>query len=121
MNDFLKNIWRLWKLRQKNILIIPIPEWADGKHLYTFAGIELLSYKYLDQPLMIKTGRCSMCGKCCSGFKKDYEDAFIKDGKCRFLKESGECSLGLGRPFSCGLSAKPKNIEGCTEDYAPLL
>jgi hypothetical protein len=104
-------------LQGKKLLIVEMPEWTEGRHTYVFSGIELVAYKYLKNPLMVKSGRCHMCGKCCKGFKKEYEDDFIKDGVCKKLKENGECGLGLGRPFSCGLSAKPKNIEGCTEDY----
>ena len=56
-----------------------VPEWAMGKHIYIFAGMELLGDKqvrvihkdgkhatyYL--PLRIKPadGRCSGCGDCC--------------------------------------------------------
>jgi hypothetical protein len=95
-------------------ICLDIPDWVEGKHLYVFAGIELVAYKYNSGGWMVKTGRCSMCGSCC----------VLRDGPCEHLVEDGKrrlCGLGSGRPFSCCLAAQPKNRVGCTEDYDPVL
>lgn len=90
-----------------------VPEWAIGKHIYIFAGAELLAKKeviishkndehvseYL--PLLLKPiyGRCNGCGECCKG--------------CPFLNPDG-CSFKGRIPFTC-LKSICTEFEGCTE------
>ena len=87
-----------------------LPDWVEGKHIYIMAGIELVAYKYLNQPWKMKSSRCSMCGKCCE-----------KNG-CKYLINDGDkkiCSLGSGRPFSCSVGIT--DLDNCTEKYDTLL
>jgi len=88
---------------------IDLPGWTNGRHIYVFAGIEMVAYRHVGQIWMIKSGRCSMCGRCC---------ALIN---CDKLDKNGSCSLNLERPFCCGLVAHPKNVEECTENFVPML
>lgn len=86
---------------------LDIPEWAQERHIYVFAGIELLGVKTPGGPLKVKTGRCSMCGRCCKS--------------CEHLLTIGQkrlCRLGSNRPFACGASEGPRpHIPECTESY----
>ena len=97
-----------------------LPDWAEERGIYIFAGIEKLGYKFPDEKLYIKTSRCNMCGKCCMNLKTHSHP--IVDGKCIHLKkEVGNnprwlCRLGLNRPFGCGLGT-PSNMPECTEKY----
>lgn len=89
---------------------LDLPDWAADRHIYVLAGIELVAYKFLDGEWHIKTGRCSMCGKCCERLK------------CKHLKKDGEkkiCDRGLGRPFSCCVGVVQP--DGCTEKYDKML
>lgn len=86
-------------------IAVDLPDWADGRYIYVLAGIELAAYQRVGGPMMVKTGRCSMCGKCC------------KD--CSELEPDGEklvCGLALGRPFSCCVGVGFE-IDGCTEKF----
>jgi hypothetical protein len=88
---------------------IEIPDWADGRHVYVFAGIELAAFKHAGAPWRVKSSRCSMCGKCCEG--------------CIHLTSDGPkrvCELGMNRPFACGTSAVPNRVSECTERYREL-
>lgn len=96
-----------------------MPEWARGKHLYIFAGAELLGFKeciithsdrnehgnithitaYKQLRIKPEDGRCNGCGKCCNG--------------CPFLKPQG-CSFVQMIPFSC-VKSICTDYEGCTE------
>jgi len=91
-----------------------LPKWSIGKHIYIFAGVELLGFKecvishdinknhiIAYKKLRIKPGdgRCTGCGECCKG--------------CIFLRTDG-CSFKAWIPFSCAKSICT-NYEGCTE------
>ena len=81
---------------------LELPEWTEERHIYVMAGIELVAYKYLNQPWKVKTGRCNMCGKCCSSFRNDSET--IINGTCINLVNDGPkriCKLGVNRPWNC--------------------
>jgi len=99
---------------------IEIPDWVEGKHLYIFAGIELVAYKYLDENWKVKTGRCNMCGLCCEEFKKPVlKWPFVKNKTCEYLKSDGEkkvCGLALHRPFACCVGIK-ENKKDCLEKF----
>jgi len=92
-------------------ITIEMPEWAEKRHIYVFAGVELLAYQYAGEKLRAKTGRCSMCGKCC----------IFRDGPCEHLVPDGTekmiCSLGSGRPFSCSVSNGTTRVPECTEVF----
>lgn len=92
-------------------MVIDLPEWAEGKNLYIFAGIETVAYKYLNRPLKVKTSRCDQCGDCCRNIKGDYPPQ--TDGVCDHLKDN-ICSLGVLRPFTCGF---PNEKFECAERY----
>lgn len=83
---------------------LDLPDWVEGKHLYVMAGVELVAYKYLDQPWQMKTGRCNMCGKCCENLGEVSDMSKVVNGTCINLKQDGDkkvCGLGIDRPFSC--------------------
>jgi hypothetical protein len=105
-------------------ITIDIPDWAEGRHIYIFAGIELLAYRHKGESLKVKTGRCSMCGGCCMGLGEVSQPPLAIDGRCVNLVPDGPklvCSLGSSRPFSCSAGVRLKNVKGCTETYAPVL
>lgn len=75
-----------------------LPDWAEGKNIRVFAGIEMVARVMVGRPPEIKVVRCGLCGKCC--------------GDCEHLKErqgykqpNGEwammCSLNEDRPQGC--------------------
>lgn len=117
-----------------------MPEWAYGKHIYIFAGKELLGKmecsifhedgKHMAQYLPIKIkpadGRCTGCSNCCKdngiGIKMvEYitkliirKQKFNKESTdCTFLGKDG-CQLGSYIPFSC-IRSVCTAWEGCTE------
>ena len=97
---------------------IELPDWVEDKHLYVMAGIELVAYKYLEQPWKIKTSRCNACGKCCMNLKESVENTV--DGTCIHLIKSGEqwlCNLNGLRPWSCCVVVRPRNRPECTEEF----
>jgi len=104
---------------------IEIPDWANERHIYVMAGIELAAYKLAhENEFHVKTGRCSACGACCMGMRSGSRE-FPTDekGTCINLINDGPtkkvCKLGVARPFSCNLyrnEAKPR--EGCTQVFA---
>lgn len=116
-------------------ITMDIPEWAKDKHIFIFAGSELLAKKEVRvirqdgklvtvrQPLMIKSedGRCDGCGICCedAGFSQKMLDEMKErlnnpsDDACPFLGENG-CILGNWIPFSCAKSLCT-HYEGCSE------
>lgn len=95
-----------------------VPEWAIGKHIYIFAGSELLGEKQsivvheggkhvtIHLPLKIKQkdGRCNGCGECCKG--------------CPFITPNG-CLFKNRIPFSCVRSVCT-HFEGCTEKFVEV-
>jgi hypothetical protein len=118
-----------------------VPEWALGRHIYIFAGNELLGNKevrvshkltngkwehittYL--PLKIKPadGRCTGCGTCCNttspnrkliiAMKKALHGFRDYGKRCPFITDSG-CMLGPRIPYSC-VRSLCTDYEGCTE------
>lgn len=90
-----------------------VPNWAIGKHIYIFAGRELLGKmdcsvfhedgkhmtQYSELRLKPADGRCTGCGECCKS--------------CPFLRPQG-CLLGVMIPFSC-IRSVCTDYEGCTE------
>ena len=97
-------------------ITVEIPDWAYQNVISVYAGTECLAYKYPDQPLMVKTGRCSHCGDCCKDWEPNGNKWFTEGGKCKFLNEN-TCSAGLDRPFICCLTPfKPYN-ENCTVTF----
>ena len=92
-------------------LEIDIPEWAEKKNLFVFAGMEMLAFRYVGQKIHLKTSRCDKCGDCCRNIKGDFPPQ--TDGVCDFLKDT-VCSLGTSRPFSCGF---PNTRFECAEKY----
>ena len=92
---------------------IEIPEWADERRIAILAGIELVALKNPGDKWLIKTSRCSQCGKCCMRIKK------LPDGtrtKCEHLEFDGseyKCGFRGGRPYDCTVSIS--NLPECTE------
>ena len=101
---------------------LELPDWADERGISVMAGIELVAYKLPDKPWMIKTSRCSQCGRCC----KRLNDNFIfsvEGGRCVHLeKRSAEskylCGLGVYRPIGCS-TGRARSIPECTEKFEP--
>lgn len=102
-------------------IIIKIPDdLIDLKirSLFLMAGVETIGYKHPGNPWMIKTGKCSNCGKCCEGWKDTDEFPPSHNGKCDYLIPDGAkkvCSLGANRPFACSIAINHK--EGCTQSF----
>lgn len=118
------------------VVKIEIPEWAIGRHIYIFAGRELLGkclanvshedgkHKTRYGPLLMKPddGRCNGCGNCCgtasipeaiyNAMKKHLEKPYDKN-RCVLLSESG-CVMGGHVPFGC-VKSVCTDYEGCTE------
>lgn len=121
--------------------IIELPEWTKGKHIYIFAGTELLAFrevrithedgkhvsKYLPFKIKPDDGRCNpkSCkpNSCCTqgGLSKtqigDILDALLNydsnDPACPLLTDNG-CLMKAWIPFSCAKSVCTA-YEGCTE------
>ena len=92
-------------------ITIEIPEWAEKNHIYVFAGIELLAYRHLGQPVKIKELRCDKCGDCCRNIKGNFPPQ--TNGVCDYLR-GNICGLGTSRPFSCGF---PNLRFDCAETF----
>ena len=121
-------------------LEIEVPEWAIGKHIYIFAGNELLAKKevrivhengthvakYLPLELKPEDGRCTGCSNCCKdggiGVRMVEHITKLIIHKQKFNKESSDCAflggdgckLGSYIPFSC-IRSVCTEWEGCTE------
>lgn len=91
-------------------LELELPDWIDRRAIRVFAGIELIAYKFPWTPLMVKTSRCSMCGKCCMTVNCDHLEKEPGDN------DRWRCGLGIERPFVC-CTAEPRNIPECTSKY----
>lgn len=108
-----------------------LPKWAEGRHIYVFAGTELLAQRLFNDskervndevirtsyysPLQMKPpdGRCNGCGSCCS--TSGIAESLLEDMKyalntyrfpsspCSFYTNSG-CLLRGWIPFSCAKS-----------------
>ena len=103
---------------------LEIPDWLIGegretRGIFLMAGIELAAYKLPNEPWMIKTARCSSCGKCCEKLRRP--DSFFRpvDGRCMYLKDEGKlkkvCDLGMGRPWGCCVNMC--SVPECAERY----
>jgi hypothetical protein len=96
-------------------LIIDLPDWAKGRNMRIFAGIEEVAHKYVDKPWMIKTTRCDMCGKCCMDVTDQWKyGKDEKTGWCkRLIHYANEYRCGSigGRPFYCSAG------DSADEDY----
>jgi hypothetical protein len=113
-----------------------VPEWAIGKHIYIFAGSELLGIKesriyhkngehirtYLPLKIKMEDGRCNGCGDCCN-LLSTKDSLFLKtmyerlkdfdEGSCPFSSDEG-CVLKSFTPFSC-LRSVCSHIGNCSE------
>jgi len=102
---------------------INLPEWANERTIYIFAGVELAALKSRGGKWQTKTGRCNMCGKCCMDLKKHSFP--LIDGQCVYLKkEPGKndqwlCGLGILRPFGCCIGS-PSKVPDCTESFEEI-
>ncbi len=85
---------------------VDLPEWCEGRHIYILAGIELVAYQLADKPMLVKTARCSMCGKCCEDCKE-----LIPDGSKLV------CGLAIDRPFRCCIGRGLDRNPDCTERF----
>ena len=126
---------------------IEIPEWAIGRHINVFAGVELLAQmffnvkkvrnednsitrerKYEQLKLKPNDGRCTGCSDCCNDggpsqlqliYETIKEKGYKQKEPCPMLTPSG-CGLGAAIPFSCASS----NCEGwskyCTEKLVAI-
>jgi len=102
---------------------LELPDWADERVIHIMAGIERIAYEYPWDQLMIKTTRCSMCGKCCMSLGENHIFPVIY-GRCSYLKkEVGDnnrwlCDLGTFRPHACCVTKSfLKRIPECTVKY----
>lgn len=105
---------------------IVIPEWAKDNNIYIMAGIELLAFRQRGGPLMVKTSRCNMCGKCCTGFNKWIYPLVGEDRACVHLKkEVGDndrwiCDLSTQRPHGCNTTA-PWEKDYCSVEFVEVV
>lgn len=106
-------------------ITIELPDWADERHIYIMAGIELVAYQiYGDERLFVKTARCSSCGECCMNLSASAGMPISREGHCIYLDEpvggKRECILGLYRPFGCSVGMQRKGFfehPNCTVEY----
>ena len=86
-------------------LIIDVPEWAQERHIYIMAGIELLACKFYGEDIIhIKEERCNLCGKCCKNIRGGFHEDRDENNNCVHLKKEGEvyiCSKAISRSFLC--------------------
>lgn len=90
-------------------LVLTLPDWAEERHIYVMAGMELLAYWPYphDKPLMKKTVRCNWCGWCCENLAERAGFEVDENGVCIHLDLVGgqkECSLAGSRPWKCCFS-----------------
>lgn len=103
-------------------ITIELPEWAQERHIYILAGIEMVAFKlYGEDRLHIKTIRCCSCGDCCEGLPVNGTLPVGSDGNCSYLEKSvggvRECSLGVYRPVGCSVGLQRRNHPKCTTEY----
>jgi hypothetical protein len=104
-------------------ITLDLPDWTHERNIYVMAGIEVVARRHKDGPWEIKTGRCSMCGACCSKLGPGHPFPVIEGTCIHLAKEVGDnsrwlCSLGDARPFSCSICAP--TVKGCTIRYQVL-
>lgn len=105
------------------IIQVEVPDGCvDGfgkEPLRIFSGITMVAYQYAGHPWMVKTSKCSQCGKCCENLK---DDPIFPDGPCPKLVNDGDrrlCGLGINRIFSCSASDAVWFDKGCTVRWEP--
>jgi hypothetical protein len=101
-----------------------IPNWAEERNLYFFAGIELMAYKTAGKKeINIKTKRCNQCGECCRSLPKKFPIRKDENNTCVHLKKTGNiysCSIILAeRPYVCAKSDPVMN-NGTGRDYCSI-
>ena len=103
--------------KKKKVLKFALPEWTDERHIWIIAGQEPYGYR---ESVVVKTkkgrerkyrwwkktGRCSLCGKCCMNLRKNWIWGVDKKGTCLRLVEGnpGEfyCDPNKGgMPWGC--------------------
>ena len=93
---------------------IELPKWTEERVIHVLAGIERVAYKYpWEKSFKVKTGRCSMCGRCCK--KIDCEHLEKEPGD----NDKWRCSLGTMRPYNCCVS-RPRKIKECTVEFKEI-
>lgn len=71
---------------------LKIPKWADGRHVYIFAGREVVARRLWDHekgragPWEKKTIRCNLCGECCRGLDENWPLGVKENGDCAHLR-----------------------------------
>ena len=91
---------------------LKLPDGYEHRHIRIFAGIEEIARQLKGEKWEIKTGRCSMCGKCCMNVNDNWRHGREANGWCSQLavregyrQGNGEwavmCKLDAGRPFYC--------------------
>lgn len=107
-------------------ITLDLPDWAQERHIYVMAGIELLAYKpYGKDIIYTKTARCNLCGWCCANPPPGAVPQG-PDGACIYLETIGqakECSLGVARPWHCCwsdpvLTKHPEANDHCAVRYS---
>lgn len=73
-------------MSDNKLLCFEIPEWALRRHIYIFAGREVIARKLVDGPLEIKTVRCNFCGECCHDVSSNWPFGRNEEGACAKLK-----------------------------------
>ena len=105
-------------------ITLDLPDWAQERHIFIMAGIELLAYKlYGEEVIQVKKVRCNLCGACCMNLNKHCPLPINADGNCLYLAgELGgkrECTLGLERPYSCSIGMHRRGrTPNCCIEYA---
>lgn len=101
------------------LITLEVPEWAEERHIYVFAGREVIARKLVDKPLEVKTVRCNLCGECCRNCSDDWMFGQT-NGVCNHLRyertPNGDgwfCKLrGDIVPFTC-CKGKYEDLEKC--------
>jgi len=101
---------------------LEIPEWADERHIYVMAGIEVAARKSAhEKDFKVKVSRCSNCGDCCRNLGVGWGMGRKENGECIHLEADGpqtRCGLLGDRPFFCGVGLQQKGrYPHCTVEY----
>lgn len=107
-------------------IILDIPEWAQERHIYILAGIELLAYKkFGTDELLVKTDRCNRCGDCCENIAGKWLYSNGQGGCIYLQKEPGDttqrsCMLRTERPLCCSISDPVLFKQKDAEDWCSI-